>query len=264
MSVLRAIERKIEGLFEGVFGRAFRTHVQPVELARKLAKEMDEHRSVSVSRVYVPNEYSLYLSPADREQFASYEGSLVGELQEYLAEHARREGYALMTPPRVLVLADEDLAVGEFGIATRMVEPDPARDGGRPATTPATTGTLPPAGALPSTPPVTVIYRSDESAAPPVPVQDIVTLSLDGRQLTVARPRTVIGRSRECEIRLDDVNVSRRHCEVVEDSDGWSLVDLGSTNGTELNGRAVDRAELSDGDTITVGGSDLIFGLKRP
>ena len=101
MSVLRTIESKIEGLFEGVFGRAFRTHVQPVELARKLAKEMDEHRSVSVSRVYVPNEYTIYLSSADRQQFASYEGSLVGELQEYLTEHARREGYALLTPPRV-------------------------------------------------------------------------------------------------------------------------------------------------------------------
>ena len=103
MSVLRAIESTIEGLFEGVFGRAFRTHVQPVELARKLAKEMDEHRSVSVSRVYVPNEYTLYLSPSDRAQFAAYEGSLVGELQEYLVEHARREGYALLTPPRVLL-----------------------------------------------------------------------------------------------------------------------------------------------------------------
>ena len=91
MSVLRAIESRIEGLFEGVFGRAFRTNVQPVELARKLAKEMDEHRSVSVSRVYVPNEYTVYLSPGDRSQFAAYEGSLVGELQEYLVEHARRE-----------------------------------------------------------------------------------------------------------------------------------------------------------------------------
>ena len=101
MSVLRAIESKIEGLVEGVFGRAFRTHVQPVELARKLAKEMDEHRSVSVSRVYVPNEYTLYLSPGDREQFLSYEGSLIGELQEYLAEHARREGYSLLSSPRV-------------------------------------------------------------------------------------------------------------------------------------------------------------------
>jgi hypothetical protein len=118
MSVLRTIESKIEGLFEGVFGRAFRTHVQPVELARKLAKEMDEHRSVSVSRVYVPNEYTIYLSSADRQQFSSYEGSLVGELQEYLTEHARREAYALLTPPRVKFATDDDLAVGEFGIAT--------------------------------------------------------------------------------------------------------------------------------------------------
>src|SRR6478609_11526476 len=97
MSVLRAIESKIEGLFEGVFGRAFRTHVQPVELARKLAKEMDDHKNVSVSRVYVPNEYTVYLSPDDREQFASYEGQLTDELSEYLAEHARREGYALLS-----------------------------------------------------------------------------------------------------------------------------------------------------------------------
>src|SRR5262245_62779509 len=103
MAVLRSIESKIEGLFEGVFGRAFRTHVQPIELARKLVKEMDDHRSVSVSRVYVPNEYTLYLSPQDRKQFDGYEGSLVGELEEYLTEHARREDYALLTPPRVLV-----------------------------------------------------------------------------------------------------------------------------------------------------------------
>src|SRR5436190_6893819 len=121
---LRALERKIEALFEGIFGRAFRTNVQPVELARKLAKEMDEHRSVSISRVYVPNEYTIYLSSADRQQFASYEGSLVGELQEYLTEHARREAYALLTPPRVKFAVDDDLAVGEFGIATRVAQPE--------------------------------------------------------------------------------------------------------------------------------------------
>src|SRR4051794_19970008 len=122
MSVLRNIEHKIEGLFEGVFGRAFRTHVQPVELARKLAKEMDDHRMVSVSRVYVPNEYTIYLGVQDRDQFADYEASLRGELQDYLAEHARREGYVLLTTPKVLMEVDEDLSVGEFGIATRMVQ----------------------------------------------------------------------------------------------------------------------------------------------
>ena len=98
------------------FGRAFRTHVQPVELARKLAKEMDEHRTISVSRVYVPNEYSVYLSETDREQFTGYEGSLVGELQDHLIEHARRESYAMLTPPKVLMLTDADLSIGEFGI----------------------------------------------------------------------------------------------------------------------------------------------------
>jgi hypothetical protein len=88
--VLRAIEQKIEALVEGVFGRAFRTNVQPVELARKLAKEMDDHRQVSVSRVYVPNEYTVFLSPDDRAQFTGYERSLISELEEYVSEHARR------------------------------------------------------------------------------------------------------------------------------------------------------------------------------
>ena len=78
MSVLRAIEHKIEALVEGVFGRAFRANVQPVELARKLIKEMDDHRTASVSRVYVPNEYTIFLSPHDRGQFQAYEDSLAG------------------------------------------------------------------------------------------------------------------------------------------------------------------------------------------
>src|SRR5690348_18251797 len=121
--VLRSIEQKIEALFEGVFGRAFRTNVQPVELARKLAKEMDDHRVVSVSRVYVPNEYTVYLSQGDREQLEGYENSLLSELEEYLSEHARRETYALLTPPRAQLEPDEDLALGEFGIATRTVQP---------------------------------------------------------------------------------------------------------------------------------------------
>ena len=122
MSVLRNIEHKIEGLFEGVFGRAFRTHVQPVELARKLVKEMEDHKVISVSRVYAPNEYTVYLGPSDREQFASYEESLRTELQDYIAENARRERYELLSPPEVKFETDDDLEMGEFGIATRMVQ----------------------------------------------------------------------------------------------------------------------------------------------
>lgn len=267
MSVLRAIETRIEGLFEGVFGRAFRTHVQPVELARKLAKEMDEHRSVSVSRVYVPNEYTVYLSPGDRSQFAAYEGSLVGELQEYLVEHARREGYAMLTQPRVLLETDSDLAIGEFGIATRVAQPDELAAVGAGAvrvSAPAEPFPTPPVAEAPAD---TMIYRPDEEPAPePERERERVTLTVDGRAVPLTADRVVIGRSRECDIRVDDGNVSRRHVEVVrEEPSDWLVVDLGSTNGTEVNGRKVQRrTALEDGDRITIGSTELVFGRSRP
>lgn len=288
MSVLRTIESKIEGLFEGVFGRAFRAHVQPVELARKLAKEMDEHRSVSVSRVYVPNEYTVYLSPGDRQQFASYEGSLIGELQEYLTEHARREGYALLTPPRVSITTDVDLVIGEFGIATRVAQPEeglpplpPASGASIPAAPvlpappvpapPAPPVPAPPAGtpALDTAPAATMIYRSPPfadgaGAAPPEPERELVTLTVDGRVHPLTSRSVVIGRSREADIRLADVNVSRRHAEIVQEGATYWLVDLGSTNGTDVNGRRVTRAKLADGDRITIGATDIVFGRALP
>jgi len=269
MSVLRAIESTIEGLFEGVFGRAFRTHVQPVELARKLAKEMDEHRSVSVSRVYVPNEYTLYLSPSDREQFAAYEGSLVGELQEYLVEHARREGYALLAPPRVLLESDGDLAMGEFGIATRVAQPEEERDAVRaPLPAPAPEVAVPPP-AIPvvEAPAATMVYRPEvpltaDDGPPAEVVRERVTLTVDGRTIPVTTGKFVVGRSRECDVRVDDGNVSRRHFELVQDGPTtWVVADLGSTNGTEVNGKRVSgRKRLDDGDRITIGGTELVFG----
>ena len=270
MSVLRAIESTIEGLFEGVFGRAFRTHVQPVELARKLAKEMDEHRSVSVSRVYVPNEYTLYLSPSDRAQFAAYEGSLVGELQEYLVEHARREGYALLTPPRVLLQSDEDLAMGEFGIATRVAQPEEQRDAPPAAlSAPPAPAVAVPAPPIPvvEPPAATMVYRPEvpltaDDGPPEEVVRERVTLTVDGRTIPVTTGKFVVGRSRECDVRVDDGNVSRRHFELVQDGPTtWVVADLGSTNGTEVNGKRVSgRKRVDDGDRITIGGTELVFG----
>jgi hypothetical protein len=253
--VLRAIERKIEALFEGVFGRAFRTNVQPVELARKLAKEMDEHRTVSVSRVYVPNEYAVYLAPADREQFESYEDNLRSELQEYLAEHARREEYALLSSPRVLLETDDDLDVGEFGIATRMVQPDRRRAADEPA------GDIEPGA--------TMIYKAKvvepTQAVSPEELgveRELVTLNWDGTRHEVKQRRVVIGRSRDCDIQLADANVSRRHAELRQEGASYWVVDLGSTNGLEVNGKRVKRAKLRSGDTITVGSTELEFSRE--
>jgi hypothetical protein len=265
MSVLRTIESKIEGLFEGVFGRAFRTHVQPIELARKLAKEMDDHRTVSVSRVYVPNEYTIYLSPQDRKQFAGYEESLVGELQEYLAEHARREHYAVLTAPIVLVTTDDDLAVGEFGIATRLVAAT-AADGAAPAKPPA-----PPPPELPlEEPQQTMIYRppadveTEAEAPPPPPERQVVTLTVGHRRHEVTSPRVVLGRSRSSDIRIDDLNVSRRHAEIRQEGATYWLVDLDSMNGTVVNGKRVERERLHDGDRIVLGSTEIVFGKSLP
>jgi len=252
MPLLRSLEAKIEGLFEGIFGRAFRTHVQPIELARKLVKEMDDHRNVSVSRVYVPNEYTIYLSPQDRRQFSGYEGSLVGELQEYLAEHARREQYVLLTPPRVLITSDGDLAVGEFGIATRLVTGDSREE-------------APPELEL-EEPAQTMVYRTPTPTPPPPPAPkpepDVVSLKVDGKTHAVSSPKVVIGRSRDCDLRVSDLNASRRHAELRKDGDGYWIVDLGSMNGTLVNGERVDRAQLEDGDRITLGSTDIVFGRK--
>jgi hypothetical protein len=253
MSVLRSIESKLESLFEGVFGRAFRTNVQPVELARKLVKEMDDHRSVSVSRVYVPNEYTIYLSPGDLEQFSSFEDSLREELQDYLAEHARRERYVLLTPPQVKLESDADLDIGVFGIATRLVRgPGRAAPEGAPAEQP--------------TPGATMVYKAvaptDGGEAAPVAVEEVrsnAVLTIAGKRHELGGDRAVLGRSKDCDIQVADPNVSRRHAEVRREGDAYTLVDLDSTNGIEVADKRVKRLELHDGSRFTIGSTEIVF-----
>src|SRR5437016_11844307 len=124
MSVLKNLENKLAGLVEGTFSRAFRSEVRPVEIARKLAREMEEHKSFSVSRTYVPNEYRVFLSPRDRQRFAGYEDALADELAGYLLEHARREALTLPARPMIEFETDGRLGLGEFGIQTGIVVPD--------------------------------------------------------------------------------------------------------------------------------------------
>jgi hypothetical protein len=256
MGVLRSIEHRIESVVEGLFGRAFRAHVQPVEIARKLAKEMDDHRTVSLSRIYVPNEYVVYLAPDDRRQFAEYEANLVAELGDYLAEHARREGYSLLSGPRVTMAEDADLSVGEFGIATRIVQPPSAQ----PA--PQADG----AAAAPSAAPEPVSVPAPEPSeptrvyAPPATPVAPVVVHPAGR-FTLNAPVVVVGRADECDLVLADPNVSRRHAELSRDGDVWVLSDLGSTNGVEVNGVRVRRARLTNGDRIVMGKTELRFEL---
>jgi hypothetical protein len=194
MSVLRNLEAKLGGLVEGAFGRAFKTSVQPVELAHKLAKEMEDNQMASVSRVYVPNHYRVFLSPKDREQFASYEPALRKELSDYLLEHARQESFALSTRPQVEFHTDERLDLGEFGIQAQLLAPpEEEREPDAPA------APSPSAGDFGHT----MVYSADREARPLEPALD------RSQALLVAEGRPALhGRCPQCR-RLDACSAHR-------------------------------------------------------
>jgi hypothetical protein len=245
VSVLRNLEAKIEGIVEGAFSRAFKSRVQPVELARKLAKEMSENQTVSISRVYVPNQYTIFLSPRDREQFEGYEDALKKELSDYLLEYARDEGLALVTRPSIDFKTDERLSLGEFGIAAQLVQPEGAEEEVAPQ---ADFGH-------------TMVYSPDREARRLVPPSSAGRAFLvgGGKRLVLSGNRVLIGRSRECDLMLDDPNVSRQHAELRREEGGWVVADLGSTNGVKVNGKRVREAPLQPGDEITLGLARLSF-----
>jgi Protein of unknown function (DUF3662)/FHA domain len=252
VSVLRNLEAKLGGLVEGAFGRAFKSRVQPVELAHKLAKEMEDNQVVSVSRVYVPNHYRVFLSPQDREQFTSYEPALRKELSDYLLEHARAEGLALTSRPQIDLETDDRLGLGEFGIQAQLLAPPEEEE---PQAEPSS-GDF---GHTMVYSPDRVSPRVEPSAGAQQRRQAL--LVGEGKRNRLAGTRVVVGRSRECDIVMADPNVSRQHAELRREGDGWSIADLGSTNGIKVNGRRVEHAPLSDGDRITLGVTDMTFEL---
>jgi hypothetical protein len=256
MNLLKSVETTIANLVEGAFGRAFRSEVRPMELARKLAREMDAHRTVSVSRVYVPNEYTVWLSPEDRRRYEGVEHEVIDELCAYLLEHARRENLIMASQPQVDFQTDERLALGEFGIQARLV-----RHGGH-------------GDAHTSAPAAeeehgqTMIYSTSARVRGAVAEAQSqrrmprALLVIGSRRLLVPPGGGVIGRSRDCEIALDDAGVSRHHAQLRPQGGGWTIEDLGSTNGVLVNGVPIRGAQpLSAGDRVELGSTEIVFEL---
>lgn len=252
MSLLRSIETNIARLVEGTFGRVFRSSVQPVELARRLVKEMDEHQQRTVRNVYVPNRYDVFLSRDDHRQLSPHAAALTSELSEYLAEHARRNSFALLTRPRVKLHLDRDLGLGSFGISVKMEQPDgdeaPAFDREpEPAVAPQSTSVQP-----------AVVAAAPE---PTMPASDELVALFGGpdgpRPLTGSR--ITVGRGRTNDITLHDASVSREHAELVGSGGGWKVRDLDSTNGVSVNGSRVRERALEFGDTVMFGSVELRF-----
>jgi predicted component of type VI protein secretion system len=256
MSVLRTLEAKIAGLVEGTFARAFKSEVRPVEIARKLAKEMDDNKLASLSRTYAPNEYVVWLSQEDREHFGSYEADLRDELAGYLLEHARGEGMSLLTRPQIEFRTDERLRLGEFGIQTRMVRPgegeaEPARQGDHGHTMVYSTSDR-------------LREELDRPRQPDsVPATRAMVLA-EGKRMVIPASGAVIGRSRDADIVLSDPNVSRRHAEIRPAGRGrWTVNDMGSTNGVKVNGTLISGDHpLRAGDRIALGTADMRFVVE--
>ena len=207
-------------MVEGIFARAFRTGLQPVEIGRRLVKELDANRTLDVqTRSIAPNHFVIHLDPSDHERFAKIHDSLIGELRTAVREHATNEGFRFLGPVQIELVEDNEGTVGMFGVDSSF----------------------------------------DES----LPREHHGYLELpDGQLVGLGAAPSTIGRVPESTIVLSDPNASRHHAELHLDGDSFELVDLGSTNGSLVNGVRVSRQLLVDGDELTFGTIDLRFRLR--
>ena len=212
---LQAFERRLERLVEGAFTKAFRSGLQPLEIGRRLVKELDAGRTVGVRGVVAPNHFIVALSPADSERFATFRDALTRELADAVREHARDEKYHFVGPVEVELTEDPNRRQGDLRVRATIEQ----GEGGW-------------------------------SAALVLP---------DGRRVALADEEATIGRRPDCAVPLSDPQVSRHHAQVRRGPEGFRVVDLGSTNGTTVNGTTISDHPLRDGDEIGVGNTAIRF-----
>ena len=241
MSILRNFEKRLEGAVEGTFAKTFRSGLQPVELAKRLVRDMEAGRSIGVDGLAVaPNRFVFTLSHVDMDRFEAAQGALIAELSQVVRSNAAEKGWTLMGPPEIRFRTDDRLTKGLFrceaGLA-QGVDPGPAPSA--PGTVGAAVGAGIGAGGAHLTQ-----MQGDRH----------------GPRWELDRPITVLGRATECEIVLGDAAASRRHAQITHTAGEFRLKDLGSTNGTAVNGRTIGEHVLSPGDIIQIGQTTFEFG----
>ncbi len=237
MSVLRRFEARLEGLLTGVFSKAFRSEVQPVEIAAALQRELDNNAQiVTRERSLVPNDFVIELGNHDYARLAPYTTTLAHELVDLVREHAELQRFAFTGPVAVAFEEHPDLGTGQFRVRSTVKA---GVDRGR--------------SYAPSA-------SSERSAA--------AYLMINGTQHPVIAPGLVLGRGSECDLRIDDPGVSRRHAEIRVHGHGpdaqLMVVDLGSTNGTVVDGVRAAQAPLSDGSRIVLGSTIVDVHRRSP
>ncbi|MEZ2390924.1 FhaA domain-containing protein [bacterium RCC_150] len=238
MGLLDRVERGLEKAVRGVFSTGSRSRVEPVEIASKLRRELD-HQSITIAagRTLAPNVFEVLLGNEDFGRAQEWGTPLAEELCDVVIQHVRSQGYTLQGPVRISFRHDEAQREGHFEITSSMEKSGASKA---------------PAAPRPNIP-----------AAPsrePTRLQPV--LDIGGQRYSLNAPSIVLGRSSEADILVDDTGVSRKHLEIQSDSGVIRAVDLGSTNGSYVNGHKVDGSvELTDGSTITMGRTKIIFRL---
>jgi hypothetical protein len=240
MGLLDKVERGIEKAVRGVFSTGSRAQVEPVEIASHLRRQVD-HKAITIAagRTLAPNVYDVLLSDSDFERAQEWGTPLAEELCDVVINHVRSQGYTLQGPVRISFRRDEERRAGDFEIKSRT-EKSPS------AAAPAQQAARPGMPAAPTRQP---------SRMQPV-------LDIDGQRYSLNAPSIILGRSSDADILIDDTGVSRRHLEIRTGTGTAQAVDLGSTNGSYVNGhKVVGSSELTDGSTITMGRTKIIFRL---
>jgi hypothetical protein len=259
LGFLKHIEKRMESLVEGVFGRAFRRQIHPVEIAKGLTKQMDEGRMVSISRTYAPNDFTVHLSREDTESIQAYQASLRDELIQYASTHAENKNYHLMTPPRIRFETEETLRFGEFGVTAKLTGGDGPREKGAPQDTSGQTRIFRTEDTGDEVEQGTAAISADEARRHGL-ARELVELALGDETYPLeGRGPWGVGRSQENDIVINDPNVSRRHARISRSDNGFVVEDLGSTNGTLLDGAPIDREMIEGGDELTFGQSVARF-----
>jgi hypothetical protein len=267
MGVLQDFERRLEGVVEGFFARAFRSGIQPIELAKALQRYGEQNQHVTADGIVVPNVYRLTVGPKDHDRLAGFGRSLPRELAEVVVRTAAERGWTLLGPVKVRIDVDDEVRYGRFTLAGRVESVDPEPRTPKPRRPAAPRADPPRGGDVERSPATDTRQPFDRTQVVP----SVATSSLElvvasgqetGTRVPVTGSRVTVGRLATCALTLTDGTVSREHAALVRRGEGWWVVDLGSTNGTRVNGVRAAEQPVAPGDRIELGdiALDLVGG----
>lgn len=250
MGILARVESFLERFLEAPAGR-LGASIQPVSLAKRIERAMDTNKIYRDEGVIVPNQYDLHLHPSDFAAFATYRASLEDDLAHGVLARARHEKYSLVARPKVQIISDEETRRGEIRVAANVIDERGSR--------------VPDAMPMPGNSDTMVFNRPGAADAPDSARRAYLLVSTRGSravQFDLGGALIGVGRASDNDVIVDDPMVSRHHCQLKLQHGAYSFTDLGSRNGSSVNGQPVSQIALGPGDIIEIGDTRIEFQVR--